>query len=161
MHFFRYLEHAREYTHMFGNLIVKCDIPDDLIEKTGYGFYSYFYPYFYPYFWPYKNSDVTAPIPEIIIKRSSFSSKYIMGKINRCKKKETPCISGVKEVKLYHNILKKLYVEWKNNNPNIDDEFDFCYYALEYFNDRDLDNILNEECEDYLKKERKMRLKKR
>ena len=148
MHFFRYLEHAKMYVHIFGDFIVRCNVPDSLIEEAGYGFYQY------------RNFKVDAPIPELIIRRSEFLPEYMEG-INPFKKNNSRDILGVDEVKLYHMFLRNLYLEWEKNNLYGDDEFAFCKYVMAYLEDKNIDDVLLDYCVDYLEKKGKCRLRKR
>ena len=63
MHFFKYAEHAKSLISKFGAIIAKCDIPDELIEQEGFGFYC---------------RDISA-IPECIIKKENFDVNFIKG----------------------------------------------------------------------------------
>lgn len=63
LHFFRYAEHAKDLVYKFGEIIAKCDIPDELIDQEGFGFY---------------NMEVSA-IPECIIKKENFDVNFIKG----------------------------------------------------------------------------------
>ncbi len=136
MHFFKYLEHARNYISIFGQFIVKCDIPNELIEEFGYGFYRY------------KGFSEYVPIPEFIIKRESFSTDFIQD-INPTNR-DSNNILGIREFKLYNMLLKELYIEWKKNNGCYVKDYDFCNYVLDYFKDKKLDNILNDYASLYL-----------
>ena len=64
MHFFRYASHAKNMISMFGEIVVKCDIPDELIDKEGLGFYSFLR---------------VSTIPECIIKKENFDVNFIKG----------------------------------------------------------------------------------
>jgi hypothetical protein len=59
MHFFRYAQHAKNVVDRFGEIIVRCDIPDELIDQEGFGFY---------------NMEVSV-LPECIIKKENFVKK--------------------------------------------------------------------------------------
>lgn len=61
MHFFKYASHAGRLMSKFGTIIAKVDIPDELIEQQGFGFYS---------------SDPSV-IPECIVKRENFDVNFI------------------------------------------------------------------------------------
>ena len=63
MHFFRYSEHAKALVCKFGEIIAKCDIPDELIDQAGFGFY---------------NMEVSV-IPECIMKKENFNVNFIKG----------------------------------------------------------------------------------
>ena len=53
MHFFKFAEHARERMSSFGNRLIMCDIPDNLIEQFGYGVYKH-----------YDKENISVLIPE-------------------------------------------------------------------------------------------------
>jgi len=85
--------------HQFGNRIIMCDIPDDLIDQSGYGFYKYITE---------NNITISAPIPEYIIRRVVFKRKYIIEEIfneDECIK----CYNGINGSDLYDQILKEQY----------------------------------------------------
>lgn len=63
MHFFRYASHAKNLISKFGAIIAKCDIPDELIDQEGFGFYC---------------MDISA-IPECIVKKENFHVNFIKG----------------------------------------------------------------------------------
>jgi len=63
LHFFKYAEHAKALVYKFGEIIAKCDIPDELIDQEGFGFY---------------NMEVSA-IPECIMKKENFDVNFIEG----------------------------------------------------------------------------------
>jgi len=63
LHFFKYAEHAKALVYKFGEIIAKCDIPDELIDQEGFGFY---------------NMEVSA-IPECIMKKENFDVNFIKG----------------------------------------------------------------------------------
>lgn len=63
LHFFKYAEHAKALVYKFGEIIAKCDIPDELIDQEGFGFY---------------NMEVSA-IPECIVKKENFDVNFIKG----------------------------------------------------------------------------------
>lgn len=63
MHFFKYASHAKNIISMFGEIVVRCDIPDEFIDQEGFGFY---------------NTKVSV-IPECIIKRENFDVNFIKG----------------------------------------------------------------------------------
>ena len=62
MHFFKYAEHAKDYLYKFGVIIAKFNIPDEIIDQKGFGFY---------------NSDIPV-LPEYIIKKENFDINYIV-----------------------------------------------------------------------------------
>lgn len=148
MHFFKNILYAKMYLPLFGQMIVKCDIPDGLIAEEGYGFYRY------------KNYTVAIPIPECTINRRDFSADYIT-EINPSIRKENKCILGIKENKLYDIFLKKMYEEWKRNYSNMGNQNDFCYYVVDYLKHNNLDNILTSSAVDYLERTGKIRVKER
>lgn len=63
MHFFRYADHAKAMIYKFGEIIVRCDIPDELVDQEGFGFYS---------------SEISV-LPECIIKKENFDVNFIKG----------------------------------------------------------------------------------
>ena len=149
MHFFNYASHAKMYLPIFGQMIIKCDIPDELIEEKGYGFYRY------------KNIAVDVPIPECIIKRDNFSIDFIK-EINPWIKNNISYVNEIRVDKLYNDLLKSLYNEWKKNNENYFNDYDgFCRYVIEYFDGRSLDDVLNCYLENYAVKNNKMKMKRR
>lgn len=132
LHFYRYAEHAKKLIDKFGVIIAKCDIPDELIDQYGFGFY---------------NLDVSA-IPECIIKKENFDVNFIKGFkyeliVGWCK----PAIS-IEEHKggyigscgeLYEelfNDLKKEYYSQKSPSGTIND------YVAEKLKGVDLDKVL-------------------
>ena len=150
MHLFRNIEYAKMYLSFFGEMIVKCNIPDNIIEQRGYGYYGY------------KRYPIYVPIPECIVKRSDFSFDYIE-EINPSIRKNSNYILGVKEIKTYEMLIKKLYREWKNNNFSYTNgyDYDFCHYVINYLQSKDLDDVLRWTAGEYLEKTGKIKVKKR
>ena len=148
MHFFRNIEYAKKYLDIFGQMIVKCNVPDNLIEKNGYGYYHY------------KGYSVRVPIPEFIIKRSDFSVKFIK-EINPNIRNNLIYLFGFKEVELYDMFLKRLYNEWKNENYERNNDYDFCYYVVNYLKSNNLDDILREIANDKINVATRLVLRKR
>ncbi len=148
MHLFGNIEYAKMYLDIFGEMIVKCNIPDNLIEKYGYGFYEF------------KSIPVYVPIPEYIIKRSDFSLDYIE-EINPSIRKNANFILGIREVKLYDMFLNDMYLQWKKNNNGNKNENNFCYYVINYLKTRNLDDVLTLTAGKHLEKTGKIKAKKR
>lgn len=129
MHFFKFAEHARKYMHLFGNRIIMCDIPDDIIEQFGYGIYRYD-----------TNGNILIPVPEYIIKRDDFKIDYIV----KDRPKKSECIqyvNGINSIKVYNQIIEKLYNEF-NDKYNEFDKYSFVKYALSYLENYYIDDIL-------------------
>lgn len=63
IHFFRYAEHAKQLIDKFGIIIAKCDIPDELIDQEGFGFYL----------------REISTLPEVIVKKENFNVNFIKG----------------------------------------------------------------------------------
>lgn len=62
MHFFKYAEHAQKHKSKFGICIARVDIPEELINQWGFGFYG-------------GNKDMA---PEYIIKKEDFNKNFII-----------------------------------------------------------------------------------
>lgn len=126
IHFFKYAQHAQKFINVLGRqMIVKCDIPDELIEEQGFGFYDY-------------NGIDVAPIPEYIIKVNNFLSKYMVD-INPTQKGYF--LFGIKDAKLYDTLMKELYRDWKKNNVDSSNIL-FKKHVVDFFKNRDLDDVL-------------------
>lgn len=127
MHFFKYVQHAQKFINVLERqMIIKCDIPDELIEEQGFGFYDY-------------NGIDSAPIPEYIIKRDNFLSSYLVD-VNPTQKGYF--LFRIKDAKLYDAFIKEMYKNWKKNNVNSSDIL-FKNYVGEFFKDRNLDDVLD------------------
>lgn len=147
MHFFKNIEYAKRYLYCFGEMIVKCNMPDNLIEESGYGFYGR------------KKYSVYIPIPEYIVKRSNFSLDYIE-EINPSIRKNYNYILGVRETKLYDRVIKELYEEWVREHEYYGKR-DFCLYVVKYFQLHNLEDILNKNASEYNESKGLIRLRKR
>ena len=125
MNFFKYYEHAKMYLSYYGNMIIGCDVPNDLIEEMDY-----------VNFYPFKRFEVGAPIPEYIINRDNFDYTFIT-EIN-------PSVDDA-DGKLYNNFLMEMYNEWKKINKKYrNDKYGFYDYVVEYLKNRDLDEVIRE-----------------
>lgn len=74
IHFFKYEKHALYYMKKTNNpIMVRLDIPDDLLGNIEYGFYgdvdTYYDDYLYGYY---------IPLPEYIITNDVFKKEYIV-----------------------------------------------------------------------------------
>jgi len=73
LHFFRYAEHAFYYKEEKRCVaVLECVIPDEIIEKHGFGFYGGVKTD--------KNNSLYGwymPLPECIIKKENFKTEYI------------------------------------------------------------------------------------
>ena len=144
IHFFRYLEHAKMYLSLFGEMIIKYNIPDERIVESGFGYYTY-------------KRMVSAAIPEYIINVDDYNIECIK-EINPDMKNCIKRIDGINEVKIYDNLIKELYREWFPKMGYFkQDPYEFYVYLVEYFKEIGYDNALNI----YGKKMSKKRLIKR
>ena len=148
MHMFKNIEYAKMYLYCFGEMIVKCNIPDNLIEESGYGYYGY------------KRYPIYVPIPEYTVKRSDFSTDYIE-EINPSMRKNYNYILGVREIKLYNMLLKKLYKEWIMRDSSGTSNYGFCNYVINYLQSKNLDDVLRWTAGEYLEKTGKIKVKKK
>lgn len=131
MNFFKFGEHAKMYYRYLGQIIMKCDIPDELISEMDF-----------VNFYPYKNFEVGVPLPEYIIEKSSFDTKYIQ-EINPSIKESSKYYNGIREGKLYDAFLKDMYKQWKNITDDYsNNKYGFYDYIVNYFDDKDIDNVL-------------------
>lgn len=133
MHFFKFAEHARKYSQLFGKWLIMCDIPDDLIEQSGYGIYRYSF-----------DDSISIPIPEYIINKDNFKDHFIV----KARPKKRECIQyteGVNKLVIYYQIIDDLLKEFKdlNGQRNFNNN-EFILYVLKYFGDSDIDDILFE-----------------
>ena len=131
MHFFKFAEHARRYSYLFGNKLIMCDIPDDVLEQAGYGIYKYS-----------KDRNILIPIPEYIINGDNFKTDYVI----KVKPKKSDCIqlvNGMNKVMLYYQLLDDLYGDFLNSGQQFDNN-KFIVYILKYFNGNDIDDIIFE-----------------
>lgn len=137
MHFFKYAEHARYYLRLFGVVIAQIDVPDELIEQSGFGFYIY----------QDKNIKGIMPIPEYIIKKDNFKIQFIKD----CQEQipmDWTLLNGdnieekyqnVPYAKLYSYLLLDLQKKYKEEN-NL--EISFNEYAVNQLMGNDLDTLL-------------------
>ena len=124
MHFFKYGEHAKTFLHLYGNMILACDIPDYLIEEMDY-----------VNFYPFKDFVVGVPIPEYIIDRDNFDYAFI--------RDFNPSIKD-NDGKIYNMFLKDMYNEWKKYNKYyFNDKYGFYDYVVNFLSDKDLDDIIS------------------
>ena len=143
-HFFRYIEHAKLYLPSFGEMIIKCDIPDDKIVEKGFGMYTY-------------KKMLCAAIPEYIINIDDYLIDYVK-ESNPSMRNSIKKINGVSEAKIYEKLLKELYIDWYNIAYPLDyGEYQFYTYIVDYFDDVGLDAALNI----YAKKKNRILCKKR
>ncbi len=147
MHFFKNIEYAKRYLYRFGEMIVKCNVPDNLIEESGYGFYGY------------KKYPVYIPFPEYIVKRSNFSLNYIEETYPNIRRNYN-YILGVRETKLYDRVIKELYEEWVSEHEYYGKR-DFCLYVVKYFQLHNLEDILEKNASEYNASKGLIRLRKR
>ena len=146
MHFFRYGEHARTFLPQIGEMILKCDIPEELIIEEAY-----------VNFYPYKSFAVPVPIPEYVIDKGDFERGF-MREVNPNLRNDSKFINGVKEYKIYDKFLKDLYIKWKECTPKYyEDRYGFYDYVMDYLNGRELDEII----EKYALENKKRRLLRR
>ena len=143
MHFFKYGEHAKVFLPKIGEMILKCDIPEELIEEETY-----------VNFYPYKSFVVPVPIPEYVINKDDFEKRFML-EINPNLKTSSKYIDGVREDKIYDRFLKDLYIKWKEINPNYyENIYGFYDYVMDYLDGRGLDEVLD----GYTFKKKKRRL---
>ena len=121
IHFYRYLRHAMMYLHLFGEMTIKYEIPDDKIVDCGFGIYSY------------KTLEESVAIPEVIIKKEDYVLDNIIA-IN-------PDLTNddALESYTYDVIIKELYKDWRKGKR----EKLFYEYLMDYFKEVDLDTIMN------------------
>jgi len=147
VHFFRYAEHAKNRISQFGVIIAKFDIPEELIDQFGYGFYN-----------------TQAPLPECIVKKENFDIKFL---------KEFSyeltlgwCLPNVKEENRYYCTYQDLYnelVEYLGNKYKKSKEckhISFATYFLNNMKDKDIEEVLLshlKDAEKTLKKKRRSR----
>ena len=74
IHFFKYQEHALYYMKKRNNpIIMRLDIPDDLLGEIEYGFYGYVDTYYDDFL-----SCYYIPLPEYVIEKDYFKKEYIV-----------------------------------------------------------------------------------
>lgn len=131
IHFFKYAEHAKKMIYKFGEIIVKCDIPDELIDQQGFGFYNM----------------VVSVVPECIVKKENFDVNFIKGfkyelTVGWCApdipigEHKGRYIGGYGE--LYEELFKDLENEWLREKPPVS----VNTYIASKLKDKDLDKIL-------------------
>lgn len=129
MHFFKFAEHARKYMYKFGNRIIMCDIPDDIIDQFGYGSYPYD-----------DNENISIPVPEYVIKRDDFDTDYIV----KDRPKKIECIqyiNGVNAFTIYNQILEKIYNDFNEKHEIFDRQL-YVRAAVNYLLSNDIDFLL-------------------
>lgn len=126
MNFFKYGEHAKRYLSYYGQMIIACDIPEDLIEEMDYVSF------------PFENFIVGAPIPEYIIDKDDFDYTFIV--------ETNPQIKKIQDDGEFYNVfLREMYDSWKRNNKDYrNDKYGFYDYVVAYLNDKDLDEVISE-----------------
>lgn len=129
MHFFKFAEHARERMSSFGNRLIMCDIPDNLIEQFGYGVYKH-----------YDKENISVLIPEYIINRDNFRTAYIVK--DRPKKRECiQYVNGVNKFTIYNQLLDSLYNEYAGHSDF--NKSAFTNYALMFLIGNNIDNLID------------------
>ena len=91
MHFFKYAEHAQKHKSKFGICIAKLDIPDELINQYGFGYYG-------------GLGDLA---PECIIKKEDFSKKFII----EIEKNIKPEWALINDTQVTYNQLYEVFIE--------------------------------------------------
>lgn len=129
MHFFRYAGHAEMNKKNFGVQIIKVNIPDDLIEQHGFGFY-----------WCCEdNIRNVVPLPECIIKRENFDVKFIENFNYECDLNNPMALDGI-----YNQLYLKLLLDFEKqyNCSDKKEELTFYNYVAWILRDKDLEQIL-------------------
>ena len=131
MHFFRYAEHAKALIYKFGVIIAKFEIPDELIDQSGFGFYN----------------DIDYPIPECIINENDFDVKYIKEfKFEPTVGWTTPRLPITEYKGKYIGSYSELYQELIQDIKNIYNKEKpsclFIKYAANKLEGKDLDKLL-------------------
>ena len=135
MHFFRYAQHAKQRISQFGVIIAVFDIPNELIDQFGYGFY---------------NSK--APIPECIIKEENFNINFL--KEFTYELKLGWCLPNIKEenqylctyLDLYNELIA--YLENKYMKSKAYKSISFSTFFLDNMKDKDIEEVLLSHFED-------------
>ncbi len=131
IHFFKYAQHAKLHLSKFGVIIAQFNIPDDLIDQHGFGFY---------------NSDISV-IPECIIKKENFDINFLEGfqyelKVGWCRPnipldklngRYIPSYGELYE-ELFKNLIKSFNIEKPNTSLNL--------YVVNKLKDKELNNLL-------------------
>lgn len=131
MHFFRYAQHADIYKSIFGIVIMQVDIPDELIDQIGFGYYTY-------------KHDILEHIviPECIIKKDNFDVKFI--KDFQIKPSIEWCYPNANASytykELYEAMLLDLYNEYKVNRKYAS----FNAYLADTLKDKDIEQLMLE-----------------
>ena len=148
MHFFKNIDFADMYIGILGDMIVKCDVPDNLIDEHGFGFYHF------------ERIPVDVPIPECTVKRKDFSIDFIQ-EVNPSVRKNSRYVLGVNEKRLYRIFLNKMYEEWVRSASYNKGDFDFAYYVVERLAGRSIEDVLAECATSYFPSKPKSRIKKK
>lgn len=148
IHFFKYEGHALYYMKKRNNpIILRLDIPEELLGNAEYGFYSNVDTYYDDYLYSYY-----MPLPEYIITTDKFNKDYIVDfsyngvwqnpkryNINRD-------LFWVKKEHLFHDdevqnwSIESVYYEYIKTLAN---KLDYDMYKIaRYLKDVDLDNEL-------------------
>ncbi len=170
MHFFKNIDFADMYIGILGDMIVKCDVPDSLIDEHGFGFYHF------------ERIPYDVPIPECTVRRADFSVDFIK-EINPSVRKNSKYVLNENEKMLYRSFLNQMYNEWikkaweeflLSNMSNIKmsknafkkyldskGEFDFAYYVIEHLGGRSIEDVLKELATCYFPIEPKSKIRKK
>ena len=132
MHFFKFAERARKYMHQFGNRIIMCDIPDDLIDQSGYGFYKYITE---------NNISISVPIPEYIIRRAGFKRKYIIEEFPNGDE-YIKSYNDINGAHLYKQILQEQYEKCIAEQGSSSSKGEILCSILRYLQCYELDSLL-------------------
>ena len=130
MHFFKYVDHANSFISDLGQMIVMCDIPDELIKEFDYVSFRR------------RRFSVAVPIPEYIIDKNYFDKDFIV-EINPSLR-FTEMINGRRNGKIYNSFLKDMYNEFiRTNGYFFETPYVFYDYVKDFFKDKDLDEVIN------------------
>ena len=129
MHFFKYAEHADIFKHIFGIVIMQVEIPDELIDQHGFGYYNF-------------SHEILEKIviPECIIKKENFDVKFI--KDFQIKPSKEWCYpfenSNYTYKELYEAILLDLHSVYENSRKY----YKFSNYLVDILKDKNIEELM-------------------